>query len=234
MPGNYPVDGPIRVLKDAESLGPFSVDEILDHLESGELQPDDVCLREGALECERLRDILDWDTEETAPSQQRSEPADEPSSDSEAIPGGPARVDAVLYHGHPSILTNPLALLGLVGGVVGGAWLYAIDGRFTVVCLLVALLSLAFLSLMRYLREYQITPRRVEQTTGLIARSSQEVRIDDIRAINAVCRGLPGMIGVGTVDFFTTGDDPEVSFRGVWAARRVKTLVRRIQDGAFP
>jgi hypothetical protein len=32
------------------------------------------------------------------------------------------------------------------------------------------------------------------------------------------------------VDFFTTGDDPEVTFRDVWAAKKVKILVRQLQD----
>ncbi|NLT72556.1 MAG: PH domain-containing protein, partial [Verrucomicrobiaceae bacterium] len=74
------------------------------------------------------------------------------------------------------------------------------------------------------------TPRRIEKITGLLARSSQEVRIEDIRAINVTCRGLIGILGIGTVDFFTTGDTAEVSFHQIWAAQKVKTLVRRLQD----
>ena len=38
-------------------------------------------------------------------------------------------------------------------------------------------------------------------------------------------------MGVGTVEFNTTGDEPEVVFQDVWAANEVKALVRRIQDG---
>ena len=60
-----PDPGPVYVLKNDEKRGPFFMDEIFDLLESGELKYEDVCLREGATECERLRDILDWEEEES-------------------------------------------------------------------------------------------------------------------------------------------------------------------------
>ena len=75
-----------------------------------------------------------------------------------------------------------------------------------------------------------MTGRRIEVVKGLIARSSNEVLISDVRAINVTCSGLIGAIGVGTIDFFTVGDEPEVTFRKVWAAKKVKSLVRQLQD----
>jgi uncharacterized membrane protein YdbT with pleckstrin-like domain len=138
--------------------------------------------------------------------------------------------ERLLYAGHPSIASSPFALFFVVGGITGGVWLYVIDPVFTLAGIGLALLGMAYLSFMRFTQDYRITPRRIEVITGFLARSSNEVRIEDIRAINVTCRGFTGIVGIGTVDFFTSGDAAEVSFRKIWAAQKVKTLVRRLQD----
>ena len=94
----------------------------------------------------------------------------------------------------------------------------------------VSIIALVYLSVMRYEKEYFITQKRVELVTGLFARSSKEVLIADLKAVNITCKGLTGMIGIGQVDFFTTGDLPEVSFPRAWAAKEIKSLVRKLQD----
>lgn len=232
MNSGYPVNEKIYILKGDETLGPFEIDEILEGLEQGELGYDDVCLREGAGETERLRQILDWDEQHsssTPPLEERTNQEEDDFSETEeehTISRAP------LYHGHRSIITFPLPLFGVVGGIVGAIWLFPADGLFTLGGILIAVFSLGYLSLTRYTREYFITARRIELVTGLIARSSKEVRIVDVRAVNVTCDGLPGIFGVGKVDFFTIGDNPEVSFTEVWAAKEVKTLVRKLQDSS--
>tara|TARA_R110000850_G_scaffold29258_5_gene80879 strand:+ start:783 stop:1478 length:696 start_codon:yes stop_codon:yes gene_type:complete len=227
MEAQFPVEERYYILKQDESLGPFEVDEILQHIEAGLFNYDDVCLREGASECERLRDVLDWDEEPkaTAPIEEGVAKAAEPEPIAPSLKPG-----AILYQGHPSILSYPIPFLGLIGGVVGAAWLYPLDGRLTLICLIVTALSLIHISLMRFTSDFLITPLRIELITGLIARSSNEVRIADIRAINVSCRGFTGILGIGTVEFFTVGDSPEVSFRHVFSAKKIKDLVRRLQD----
>lgn len=235
MDSDYPVSERVFVLKEDRTIGPFEIDEILEKLDSGELSYDDVCLREGAGETERLRQILDWDEptplfDGSVPGESFATPqAPAPETDP---PPEPVRVGSSrpLYHGYRSIVTFPLSFLGLVGGLVGAVWLYPAGAAYTFFGIALAVLSLVYLSLMRYTREYFITEKRVELVTGLIARSSKEVRIADIRAVNVSCEGIAGMIGVGNVDFFTIGDNPEVSFTDAWAAKEIKTLVRRLQD----
>jgi len=237
MDDSYPVEEAVFVLKQGTKLGPFDIETLFDGLEDGEFSYDDICLREGATECERLKDILDW--ESTRPSRgprplrgnHRAAPPIEPVIDDEEdedelFPDG----ERLLYAGHPSIASSPLALFFVVGGITGGIWLYAVDPVFTLAGVGLSLLGMAYLSFMRFTQDYRITPRRIEVITGFLARSSNEVRIEDIRAINVTCRGFTGIIGIGTVDFFTSGDAAEVSFRKIWAAQKVKTLVRRLQD----
>lgn len=229
MDESYPVEDEVFILKKGQKLGPFEIDELLDGLEEGKFAYDDICLRAGATECERLKDVLDW--ENSVSSRPRIV-----GQSFEAPNGEINREDfwadgkALLYCGHPSIMSSPLALFCLVSGITGGVWLFPIDPTFTAAGIGISLTGLVYLSFTRFTQDYQITPRRIEMVTGLIARSSKEVRIEDIRAINVTCRGLTGMLGIGTVDFFTTGDSPEVSFHQIWAATKVKTLVRRLQD----
>lgn len=237
----YPADDRYYVLKQDESLGPFDVEELLEQIEIGAFSYDDVCLRVGDTECSRLREILDWDdatqlesieaSHDAIQRDQRDSP-DEEDHDGleEAPPATSPKPGTVLYCGHPSILSQPLPFLGLLGGIVAAIWLYPIDLKFTFGASAVAIFSLTRLSFTRFTNEYFVTGRRIEVVKGLIARSSNEVLISDVRAINVTCSGLIGAIGVGTIDFFTVGDEPEVTFRKVWAAKKVKSLVRQLQD----
>ncbi|MEX2579471.1 MAG: PH domain-containing protein [Verrucomicrobiales bacterium] len=230
MGGKYPVEDRVVVLKKGERLGPFDIDELLVRVESGEFDYGDVCLREGAAECERLRDILDWDEPESSAPQELPEPEPEPEPRDDGPP--PCSPDAILYSGHPSILTYPFTVFCMAGGAVGGLWVYPINGWLSLLLFFVAVLALGYAGIARFTNDYLISPKRIELIRGLIVRSSNEVRIEDIRAINVKCRGLSGIVGIGSVDFFTAGDAPEVTFRNIWAAKKVKGLVRKLQDAA--
>ena len=227
---DLPISDPVFVLKNGERLGPYGVDEIFDLLENGDLAYEDVCLREGASECQRLRDILDWERNEEEASKETDDSPEEEFSKEEPVPQAPPRSSRFLYIGYPSLITFPIPLFLLVGGVVGGIWLSFYGEWVPLAGFLIAILSFGYISFQRSLQKYTISPRRVEVTTGFIAKSSREALIADIRAINVVRRGIAGMLGVGTVEFNTTGDDPEVTFHDVWKADRVKSLVRQIQD----
>jgi len=224
-----PIQEPVFVLKQGEKRGPYSVEEIFDLLESGELSYEDICLREGASECERIRDILDWENSEEEKEELSSGSDLEENSDSPDPQ--PVRKREFLYMGCPSLVTFPLPLICLVGGVLGGLWFSWAGEWVTLTGFLIAIISFAYIAFQRSVRQYFISAKRVEISTGFIAKSSREALIADIRAINVVRRGITGMMGVGTVEFNTTGDEPEVVFQDVWAANEVKALVRRIQDG---
>lgn len=237
----YPADERFYVLRDGEALGPHDIETLLEGIDSGELSYEDLCLPESGGAPEPMRDLLDWDDEapcEAPPGPQRE---GRPGGDSRG--GGiqrevtdgtqpTRRRDRVLYRGHPSILTFPWSSLAFAGGLGGAVWAHPVDSRLALALFAIACGALGYLLLMRSLREYSVTAHRVETVSGLLARSSREARIADIRAINVVCRGIGGWIGIGTVEFYTAGDQPEVEFRKVWAASRIKRLVRELQDGA--
>ncbi len=118
----------------------------------------------------------------------------------------------------------------VVGGVVGGYLIgpHSLWGMLTGFG--ICSLSIIYIVLARAAHVYVITARRIEAVHGLVAKDSTEIRVEDIRTINVRRSGIPGLLGVGTVDFSSTGDSVDVSFADVWGARRIKKLVRRLQD----
>lgn len=248
----------IYVLKDGARIGPFSIDDLLDLVESGEIGYDDVCLRAGSVECERVRQVLDWDDDrpppegtddpvETAPEDPEDEDWDEEEeyeeeeedADDELVaparrkgPAPPPRDPRlILYAGHPSVMSFPGTLVLIAAAVGAGIRFQAQSGWWLFAGLMVALFGVSWILFQRSLRLYLITPRRVEVVKGFIAKSSNEVRVEDIRAINVHTPGVMGLLGVGTVEFASAGGAAvDVAFTDVYAAHRIKSLVRRLQD----
>lgn len=268
--------GPVYVLKDGARLGPYTIDDLLELIDEGTLRYEDVCLREGEIACERLRDVLDWDgdddpeigkekaeVEKEIPESEDEAEEDEDDEDEEyeeddeddeeeeadadfefdeeeplpparpirRRPSLPKNPNLILYAGHPSVLSFPKTLaviLFAIGGAIYGRqfsswWLFG--------GLLAALFGVSWILLQRSMQLYLVTPRRVELIKGLIAKNSNEVRIEDIRTINVRTPGVRGLLGVGTVEFASAGGGAvEVTFADVQSAHRIKGLVRRIQD----
>ena len=98
----------------------------------------------------------------------------------------------------------------------------------------VAALAFFYIVLERSAHVYVITPRRLEAIHGLVAKDSTEIRVEDVRTINVRRNGLPGLLGVGSIEFSSSGDAVDVCFADIWGARRLKKLVRRLQDELEP
>ena len=78
---------------------------------------------------------------------------------------------------------------------------------------------------------YVVTNRKVEVRTGLFVKSSNEVRVKDIRSINVTKHGLAGFIGIGSVEFSSAASDrAEVIFVNISGADRVRDLVTNLQE----
>lgn len=268
---------PIYVLKDGSRLGPFTEEELLEMVDEGTLSYEDVCLRAGRIETERLHQVLDWEEDRDFALGSEPEPEDigvgedgeelddggweeededlEDDEDLESeeppeIPGNedagihrplprpadpPTNPNLVLYAGHPSVLSFPKTLAFIAIAIGAGIYGRTHHPAWLLAGLVAALFGVSWILLQRAMQLYLITPRRVEIVTGLIAKNSNEVRIDDIRTINVLTPGLRGLLGVGTVEFASAGGSAvEVAFVDVQAAHRIKGLVRRLQDAQDP
>ncbi|MEM7012980.1 MAG: PH domain-containing protein, partial [Verrucomicrobiota bacterium] len=139
----------------------------------------------------------------------------------------------VVYRGYPSIMNYPrsIGISAIVTAV--GIIMWETSGFILFGGLCLAMLTYIRVAYERATRVYLVTPERIETVFGFVTKSSNEVRVRDIRAINVRTQGLKGWLGVGDVEFASAGgQEVEVLFRGVWKPHRLKQLVRAVQDSA--
>jgi len=240
---------------DGEKEGPYSLSEIGTMLEDDVVSFDDYCVRLGGARRVRLDTLFEEvpddeeeeegdKTEEDGEEEEWEYEYEEEEEDSEDVDGSEEEVDGeeddsleatppgkrIYYVGHPSFLKNPIALILCVASAAGGYLLGPTSLWYFISGCLISLLVLSYIVIDRTTRRYIVTARRVELEWGLLVKSSNEVLIRDIRTVNVQKSGLMGLLGIGTIEFSSTGDGVDVTFADVWAAHRVKRLVREIQD----
>ena len=183
--------------------------------------------------------------DEFAPDDPEDE--DEPSSweegeageeEDELSGGGVSAVAApererLLYHGHPSWLVYPKSVRALFA-FGAAAWLFHhlhAGLAWVVVSCALAVLPLLFVALDRGTTSYFITTRRVEVESGLLGRTTREIRMADIRAVGVLQRGYGALVGTGHVMFDSAaGPGSEVVFANVRRPHRLKQMVRELQE----
>lgn len=218
------------IIKNGERDGPYDESYVRFLLENDEIGFEDFCETE---EGERFRlgtmyeAVDEPDDEEIEDGDGDGEEVEHREPHRSARGFRPGRI---LYHGRPSYLRYSLSWLLVVGGTVAGYLLGPHTLWGMLACFGLASLAIFYAVLARASHQYVITSRRIEAVHGLVAKDSTEIRVEDIRTINVHRSGIPGLLGVGTVEFSSTGDAIDVSFADIWGARRIKKLVRRLQD----
>lgn len=97
--------------------------------------------------------------------------------------------------------------------------------------LVLAVILVLWIQLDRTRRKYAVTDRRVSAEFGIINKTSNEVRIQDVRSINLRKTGITGLLGIGTVEFSSAAtDDADVIFWNTPEAEKVRDLVRSLQS----
>lgn len=200
----------------------------------------------------RQREVPSFEVDHYGDEEEEEEViVDDEDEEDEYHPGGPVLPEAyvprpspvfqaalpqeeeLLYHGHPSWLSYPKTLMAFVAfagiSILCQRLHYGMEWSITGAAL--ALLCLAFVALDRMTTEYFVTTRRVEVESGLIGRSTKEIRIADIRAIDVTQNGFAALLGVGTLDFSSAaGSQAEVRFANVYRPHRLKQTVRDLQE----
>ena len=132
----------------------------------------------------------------------------------------------VLFEGHPSwrsTLTYYLKGLGAVAAVAAVAALASLiaeDGVKAGWVATAGVVAFGIVLVAGYLRRiattYTITNRRLHIKRGIVARRTQEARLERVQNVNTDQSALERIIKVGTVDFDTAGgDDHDFKFAGV-------------------
>ncbi len=140
--------------------------------------------------------------------------------------------EELLYHGRPSFLCYPKSIFLFLILTAAAVWCVKLQLRMelTITAGSLAGLVLVFVALNRSGVDYLVTTERVEIESGIVGRSSKEIRIRDIRAIDVHQSGWNFLAGSGTVEFSSAaGMEDQVRFKNVWRPHRIKELVRAIQ-----
>ena len=150
----------------------------------------------------------------------------------------PATTEQILWTGTVSNLHYAgkwLLVVILLGAVIGSFWLFLpeyanILWGVRAALVVIALLLIGWIQVDRRRRKYAVTNKRVSVEYGIISRTSNEIRIPDIRSINLQKRGCSGLLGIGRVEFSSAAtDDADVVFWNTPDAEKVRDLVRSLQ-----
>ena len=138
-----------------------------------------------------------------------------------------------LFSGHPSWRST----LGLyIKGVLAVAVLTVIAALVssTNTAVVVGIVLFALVLVVGFLKRmattYTITNHRLHIRRGIIARNTQEARLERVQNVNTSQSVLERILQVGTVDFDTAGTtDSDFSFRGVSQPEHVVQAVDQAQ-----
>lgn len=123
----------------------------------------------------------------------------------------------VLYSEHPAMFkNNPL---GFIASIV-----------------LIAAFGLGLLILLWWYLQCKsstltITSRDVLYEKGLLSRSRVEFGIAGIRTVKVNQSFFDRIFGVGAIQIYTSGDQPEIQVKGMPDPNRVRELIKARQDG---
>jgi uncharacterized membrane protein YdbT with pleckstrin-like domain len=144
--------------------------------------------------------------------------------------------EEIVFQGHPSwrsVLLFYVAGLLLVGvaAAIGALASGAVVAILAGVVVLVLVLLVGFIK--RAATRYVITTERLHIRRGILAKRTQETRIQRVQNVNTQQSFFERLLQVGTVDFDTAGtDDSEFRFVGVGNPEEVVRAVDRAQRRA--
>jgi len=140
--------------------------------------------------------------------------------------------ELILFFSHPDWLRYSKALCLFLLLMIATALLFVIDGAYALITGLLGLATFIAVMIARSCQDYLVTEDRVEVLWGILGRSSNEVRICDIRSIDVREKGLKGLLGIGTLDVSSAANGGiEVSFLDIRKPHEVKELIRQLQRG---
>jgi membrane protein YdbS with pleckstrin-like domain len=130
-------------------------------------------------------------------------------------PASTADEEKTVWEGRPSML-NYIGMwtLGVITLPIG-------IGFIIIICLLWSY----------YSKRYVISNKRVTLVIGILVKSSNQLRVKDIRSINVSKKGLGALIfGMGSIELSTAATDKaEVVFSGIKNADEVRDLISGLQ-----
>lgn len=138
-----------------------------------------------------------------------------------------------LFSGHPSwrsILSFYIKGLLITAAAAVIAALVADTGAAVLVGIVLFAIVLLVGFIKRIATTYTITNHRLHIRRGIIARRTQEARLERVQNVNTAQGVIDRILQVGTVDFDTAGTtDADFAFRGVSQPEKVVRAVDQAQ-----
>ncbi len=210
----------IKVIKDGEEYGPYELEDLKGYVSQGSFSVSDLCWQEGWEEWRSISTIIS-----------RPPPPAPTSGIVSVEPVKSQRVsntkeeEKILWQGHANmwkyagqffwsiVLGTIIGIVTIgIGFIILPFWWWAIYAEWK-------------------RRKYIVTNKRVKMEYGLLSKSTKEVRIRDIKAVNVIRKGISGLAGIGTVEFSSAGGaGVEVAFEAIENAQKIKDMVNELQD----
>ena len=209
---------PLLVIKDGQQYGPYEMDELQGYVTQGSFLLTDQCWQEGWADWQPLSSIISRPPPPPAPQIRDIAPA--ASADESTM-----KEEMILWEGRPTLWRH-------AGSII---WSIVISLLLAVFTLGIGLLLLPLwwfgIYMERRKRKYIVTNKRVKVEFGLFSKSSNEIRIKDIRNVNVVKKGIGGMFGIGSLEFSSAGGSGiEVAFTAINNAEEVKKMIYIMQE----
>lgn len=209
---------PILVAKDGQQYGPYEKDELQAYIAQGSFSLTDQCWQEGWANWQPLSAIISRPPPPPRPQIRNAAPA----VSAEELT---TNEEETLWEGRPTLWNNSRSIF----------WSIATSLVLGALTLGIGLLLLPIwwfgIYMERAKRKYIVTNKRVKVEFGLFSKSSNEIRIRDIRNVNVVKKGIGGLFGIGSLEFSSSGGSGiEVAFTAISNAEEVKKLVYLMQE----
>ena len=118
------------------------------------------------------------------------------------------------------VASFPLAVPDMTQAIVIGRWILAV----------LVVVTILWVHMDRSRRKYTVTNKRVIVVYGLVSKTSNEIRVQDVRSINLSKSGVSGLFGIGRIEFASAAaDDAEMVFWNCPDAEKVRDQVRKLQ-----
>lgn len=134
--------------------------------------------------------------------------------------------DAVRYDAHPPIFRNhPVLFFVCVAGLIlSGVLIYEFP---QLILLVLAACILVWLYLFIVSRSHRlvITDNEVRYEEGLLSKRHAEIGLRSVRSVRVNQTFFQRILGVATVEFYSAGDVPEISIKGLPNPHRIRELV---------
>ena len=207
---------PILITKDGQQYGPYELPDIQEYVNQGSFALTDQCWQDG---------WPDWRPLSTIISRPPPPPPAKAASAAPVTAKSTATGDQIIWEGRAT-------LWKYAGSIILSVIVTVLLAVFTMgIGVVLAPIWWLAIYISRKNRKYTVTRKRIVVESGIFVKSSNEIRIKDVRSINVTKTGIAGLFGIGTVDFFSAASgDAEVRFQSIPKAKDLKEMVNALQE----